>query len=89
MGAIDNENERWRATLSSFQCDFFQFVESPFDIQQRGGVSRTADAEQTADITVCILSEIFKLLVQDNQGISILLVEFVVKSFSKPNSEDL
>jgi hypothetical protein len=60
MCAVENEDERWRARLSSSQSNFLQFVESPFDIQQRGSVSWAADAEQAADVTVYLWSESFK-----------------------------
>lgn len=90
MGAIENEDKRGGAFLSSFQCDFLQFVEGPFDVQQRGGVSRSADTEQAADITVYLLSEPISHFDEGRMnGNGSLLVEFEVKGFSKPDPEDL
>lgn len=53
MGAVENENQRQRTLASSGQSHLFQFVEGPLNVQQCRSVSRTADAKETANITIC------------------------------------
>ena len=50
VGAVDNQNQRWHPHTSSGHCHLLQFVKGALDVQERSSVSRTSNAEQTANV---------------------------------------
>lgn len=50
VGAVDDQDQ-WRVLCTSpVYCNFLQLVECTFNVQERSRVSRTSNAEQTANI---------------------------------------
>lgn len=87
MGAVDNHDQRTRAFASSGQGNFFQLVEGPFNVQQSSGISRTTDAEKTADVAVQSRQNSDSPKIEDE--IDSLFVEFIVQGLAQTNPKDL
>lgn len=52
MGAVNNEDQRPLAFLSSSERHLFKLVKRPLDVEKSRGVAGSLDAEKAADVTV-------------------------------------
>lgn len=86
VGAVDNQNQRWHPHTSSGHGHLLQFVKGALDVQERSSVSRTSNAEQTANVAGRLSRQ---------QGLRwmktrnhLLFVKFKVQSFAQAYPEN-
>lgn len=88
MDTVDNQ-EQWRfPNTPSVHGHLLQFVESPFDVQKWSSIPRTSNAEQTTNVAGKNHVFQYSCLEFNQNGISLLLVEFKVQCLPQSNAED-